>query len=72
MNKLIGVKHISSPVGKVISVCEVFNKLLPGEVYKEADMVMKLMIYSLIKLDKRGAAFYIEYLYISSFSPEDI
>ena len=50
----------------------VFNKLLPGEVYKEADIVMKLMIYSLIKLDKRGAEFYIDYLYISSFSAEDI
>ena len=69
VTKLLCVKHVSSPVGKVISVCEVFKKLIPGETYKEADMVMKVMLYSLIKLGKRGADFYIDYLYITSFSP---
>ena len=35
-------------------------------------MITPIMLYSLIKLGKRGADFYIDYLYINTFAPEDI
>jgi hypothetical protein len=69
---LLCVKHVSSPIGKIITVKEVFKKLIPGENYVEADFVQKIMLYSLVKLGKRGADFYIDYQYIETFSPEAI
>ena len=70
INKLLCVKHVSSPIGKIITVKEVFKTLIPGEQYVEADYVQKVMLYSLIRLGKRGADFYIDFKYIESFSPE--
>jgi hypothetical protein len=55
------VKHVSSPIGKIITVKDVFKKLIPGENCIEADYVQKVMLYSLVKLGKRGADFYIDY-----------
>ena len=72
MSKLLCVKHVSSPIGKIITVKEVFKKLIPGESCIEADYVQKIMLYALVKLGKRGADFFIDYQYIESFSPDII
>lgn len=72
MKKLLCIKHVSSPIGKIITVKEVFNKLIPGNSSIEADYVQKVMLYSLIKLGKKGADFYIDYQYIEAFSSEII
>lgn len=66
------MKHVSSPIGKIITVKDVFKKLIPGEGFIEADYVQKVMIYALIKLGKRGADFYIDYQYIEAFSAEQV
>lgn len=37
-----------------------------------ADAVLNLVIYSILRLGKQSAEFYLDYLYISAFSPDDI
>lgn len=71
MDKLLLVKHISSPIGKLIAISEVCNRLIPGGIQiNDADQITKIVTYAFVKLGKRGADFYIDLLYLTYFSSD--
>lgn len=43
-----------------------------GEQMPTADAVLNLVIYCVLRLGKQSAEFYLDYLYISAFCPDDI
>lgn len=50
----------------------VFKQITVNMLDSESDSIQKLILYCLIKLERKGASLYLEYLYLDSFSPEAI
>ena len=66
------IKNHSSPAEKIIVLSDMMKQLLANSDFEGADYVLNVILYALIKLGRQGAEFYLDYLYITSFTPEGI